>query len=335
MNEQEVTTNADDTNHAEAPASFDDSFKQASEFLSKEKEEPQADEGIPAKTEQAPAVDQSAQGQPSPDAVQKAFELAKDLSIKSGDKLSDEHLKAIERGYLREADYTRKTTEIAQMREEAQGFLQARDQILSDPSALRQHLKDEHILAAFQKEELLNIALSGVGVPPDLWARFLQEYHEFNGGQPNKEWMPQHPLEKKFAEINQKVTRFEKSFAEKQAAEQREKKEAEFKSETTTLDKEIEDTIKNVKGVSKKDVLVHLAAFGDQDSRTIAEIAKSISDEKIKDHNAYVASLRENEVKTKNAHGSGVSVPIIPANPKSFDEAFAASKEYLKNQSAV
>lgn len=323
-----MSTEQTATDHADS-MSFEESLDQYSDMLTGGDDDSQQaggeeeviDEGSPEDGNEEKAVDDAGQ-QPeetNPDEAQ-SFELSKDLSLKVGDEVTAEHLKQLERSFLREQDYTQKTQELAQVREEADQVIQARDHITKDPRALREYFTDDHIMQAYSPHELLSRGLAMNKVPPQVWNQFLEEFHENHGqGAANPNWKadPQSPqvgqLQTEIKTLKSKLSNFEQSQVTQAA-------EAEKQKAIKELDGEIKGVLDTGKfpGITREDILAKLAV--DQTNRTVEQIAKAMHDDFAKRYQAYGDGLRQKQ-KRKVQKPSGSSVPIMPKMPKNFEEA--------------
>lgn len=325
-----VNESADQASESFDESSFD---AQTQAFMNSEEGSTEAteDEQIevaPESEGEESAVEQ--EGEPVPEAVEESFEISKDLSLKLGDKVTANHLNELKRGYLREADYTRKTTELAKVREEANGVLQTRDAISNDPKVLREVLDDQHILGAFDKQELLNHALSGVGVPPELWANFLEEFSTMQGEQVNPAWQPKQ-INPEVQELQKKLSKFENWMTSEQQSREYQAQQQQFNQEVQSLDKEIQEVVSKINYVERDDLLMALAALPKDDPRTVLEVAKSLEKKQLEKHQRYVASLKKKKETLKNSNPSGSTVPIMPKQTTEWDESFSGALDYMKN----
>ena len=246
------------------------------------------------------------------------FDVDGKLTLKAGEVLNAEHIKELERGFLRESDYTRKTQEVAQVRKEAEEILGIRDAIMENPQNLRQVLEDQQIVSAFSKPELLNLGLSAAGVPPDTWNTFLtwmKENDELPRGQevprsdPNVETLSK--VERRIAQLEQNLTAGE----QKRLEAETEKQEA---AEKQNFNTEVDEVLTNYPNLKKRALLVEMAA-GD-DSRTIAEIAKSLNKELEQHYKDYIKTKTKHRT-TAMKPAKGSAVPVMKKAPQTFDEA--------------
>ena len=194
----------------------------------------------------------------------------------------------MQKGYLREADYTRKTQELSQMRQQATEVLEARDLVEQNPQALRQFLSDEHILKAFSPQELLVAGLSMNGVDPNAWNQFLKEFQENGGAIVNQNWRadPHAPvlgsLQKQVGLLTNKLTTFEKA---QLARESNEKNQREMRA----LSNEVDEVLKKYPGVHKEEVLLRM--LPETNTMTTEQIAKSIKAQKDSDFQNYIKGI--------------------------------------------
>ena len=254
------------------------------------------------------------------------FDINGKLSVKAGESLSAEHVKELERGWLREADYTQKTQQIAEMREAAQYVLEQQDRIQNDPKALREFFEDKHILSAFNKQEMLNYGLEAGGVPVQVWNQFLNWYNE-SGLAPQQGQAPQaDPYIRQFAELNKRIETFGKSLeqinAERvrqqqlavQAQQSSEKQEA-FRQ----LDVQVANALTKYPGVDKNDLIVKMAVPANN-SKTVEELAKGLHDQHEARFAAYVKSKQQTKQNTTKV-AKGQPVNVVRRAPKTFEEA--------------
>jgi hypothetical protein len=258
---------------------------------------------------------------PEPSVPTPEFEISPNLKIRAGDKITGETLQEIQKGYMRTADYTRKTQELKPIREEALGIVAARDQILKEPQSLRQFLNDELIFSAYHPHELLNASLEKNGINPEAWNTFLDQYE---GGEieVKKEWRAD-PYAKKFDELGRELKplkEFVTNFTKSRDKWQKDQAETKAKNELNT---EIDSAMKKHTGVSRKEILLEIVT--DQTGRTVEQIAASLKADKDKSLSEYQKSLGDNLKKTKSAKPEGSTVPLMRKELKNFDDASEAA----------
>lgn len=249
------------------------------------------------------------------------FDLNGKLTLKAGTQLSPEHIKELERGWLRESDYTRKTQEIAAVRQDYLRLNNIAQQIEKDPRAIRQHLPTEKILSAFSPEELLNVGLAQAKVPPQLWNEFL-DWHAENGGQfsDKSQGFKADPYQEKFSKYEQKISTLEAKILGKEEKESR----AAYETQLSNFDKEVDAAVAKYPGLKKKSLLVQIAAS--DGNKSPDEIAKELADERARDIEQEKQSwlTRKKEQQTNRVTvPKGSRVPIMPKQPKTFEEADA------------
>ena len=333
MGEEEVTTQAteqptaDQSTDTDSSSAFEDASsaylddyeKREGETKDEDAEEATSDSEKPAEVSKdsvSPKPDQGKSVQPETTTPGPEFEVGSH-KIRAGDKLTNEAFQEIQKGYLRQADYTRKTQELKPIRDEALGILATRDQILNDPSGLRQVFGDEHVLNAFHPHEILNHALESNGVDPEAWNTFLTDYEQA-GGKVQKDWKAD-PYAKRFDEFEKKlkplegfVSNYEKARVDFQKRQAAEKAKAE-------LNTEIDAAMKKFHGVTKKDILVGIVS--DQTDRTVEQIAQSVKEENDGKIKEYQKTIGEVHKQTKSAQAKGNSVPIMRKPSTSFEGA--------------
>jgi hypothetical protein len=260
------------------------------------------------------------------------FDIDGNLNLKAGDKLTDEHLKELERGFLRQADYTRKTQDVARVRDAANEVLAAKEAIDSDPRQLRQHFEDKQILSAFSPLELLNIGLSSAKVPVEAWNAFKEWYKDagYNLNLPtaNPHMQEFAQLSNRLEKIGKTVEQFQKERADERergelTARQKEQEDAKNR-EFSRIDKEVESAISKYKDtefpIEKEDLLVEMVKSNG--TKTVADLAKALHDKYSAKFGKYIKSktiVKNNSPKPIK----GQPVNIVQRQPKSFDEADA------------
>lgn len=294
--------------------------------------EPIEGEGTPTGNEEeppAPAVENvPIQAAPPPQSDAPLFDINGKLSVQAGQPLTAEHVKELERGWLRERDYTHKTQQVAEIRQAAQQILDASEQINQDPRALRQYFKDEHILSAFDKKEMLHYGLSSAGVTPQVWNQFLEWYREA-GFQPQQggQLPSADPYVQQFGALNQRLEQMGKTLEQFQAEKQqrvemeaRAQQESAYNAEMERIGKEVDAALKNHPDVDKEDLLIEMARS--DGTRSVAELAKAVQNRYEARYNAYVEKkkqVKQNAPKPPK----GQSVNIVQRAPKTFEEADA------------
>lgn len=241
-----------------------------------------------------------------------SFSLSEQMALKLNDKLNAEHLKEIEKGYLRQSDYTKKTQELAQIRQEAEQMSANLNAVMSGQSNGREFVPDQVILSWFQPQELLNIGLAGAGVPVQLWNEFLGYMQEQGAGR--TENFRADPYAQQFSQLQQELKQL-KSF--QQNYTQKQQKDA-YEKEMTRIDGEASAVLAKFPDVTKQELLFALA--GDGTGKTIEQIAKELADAKEARFQQYIKQKQDLHKKAVK-QPTGSRVPIMPKAPKSFDEA--------------
>lgn len=256
------------------------------------------------------------------------FDLDGKLSLKAGEKLSQDHIKELERGWMREHDYTQKTQQIAEERKAAQEILTAQDLILKDPRNLFNYFEPKHILNAFTREEMLNFGLNAAGVQPQVWDKFLDWYKE-SGDMPQNVAHPKtDPYAEKWSKVERELNdlRQWRGNYEKRTQEQRE--ELSFQETKAKYDAEIDSAIKKYPSADKEAILTKMATS--KEVKPIEQIAKDIHQRNEDRFNEYVKTKkiqRESGVKP----AKGVSVQIMQRPPSTMAEADDMAERFLAN----
>lgn len=313
MENEEQGTETPQVDQAGGQESMEDSFSKFEHLLDEGFEKDEDLEAGATKADSKSAVEVVDAEVPKAEA--KSYKLSDNLTIKAGDKIGKEHLEAFEKGQLRMADYTQKTQEVAALRNEAQEFINARDQILKNPASLREFLNDEHILAAYQPQELLNIALHNNGVDPKLWSDFLGRAREEGLIGQNQ---THDPYAQHFGKMNQTINQLAKRLESFEGMTVKEKQQAQHQAEISSLDSEVKGALSKHKDVDRGDLLVRLQH--DTTNRSVDEIAKEMQAKIDRSHDLYLKRLKQNKT-GQIKQPSGSSVPIMPSRPKTWAEA--------------
>lgn len=259
-----------------------------------------------------------------------AFDVEGRFQLKAGDKLTDDHLKELERGFLRQSDYTRKTQEIAKVRDTANEVLAAKEAIDADPKQLRQYFEDKQILSAFSELELLNIGLSAAKVPVEAWNAFKQWYQE-SGYAEGKTLPTANPhlqevtqLKTELSKIGKTVQQFQQEKEQQALAAKQREMEEKTQKEYARYDAEIAEAMKKYEKsefpLEKEDIILAMAR--DDGTKSIAQIAKALHDKYAARFGKYIEgkkTTKQNTVKPIK----GQPVNIVQRAPKNFDEADA------------
>lgn len=289
------------------------------ELLENIKEPESTEEGSPATPEVvAEPIAQEPEGP--------LFDIDGKLSVKAGQPLSADHVKELERGWLRERDYTQKTQQVAEVRQAAEQVLQASERINQDPKALRDYFPAEHILQAFDKREMLNYGLSAAGVPPQMWNQFLEWYKEA-GFAPEQatQNLAADPYVQQFGALKQEISTLGKTVqqlqAERQHAEVQSREAAQkqaYDNEMNRIGSEVDQALAKYPDVEKEDLLVEMARS--DGSLSVAELAKKVQGRYEARYNAYVEKKKQTKL-TAPKPLKGQTVKIEQRAPKTFAEA--------------
>ena len=272
------------------------------------------DEGAPA-ADPAKAVETgaAASGQPVP-----LFDINGKMSLKAGDKISPDHVKELERGWLREADYTRKTQDLAKTRAAAQDVLKAQEEVKADPRNLFKFMQPQDVLSAFTRQEMLSHGLHAGGVSPQVWNQFL-EWHKENGEAGAGEAPPKaDPYSQQFGEFSRRIEAMERqgtTLAEQRKADT---EATAYNEQMSTYDKEVEGALKDFPAVNKRQLLVEMAAS--DGTKTVKELAQDLNVVLETRFQEYLKTKQGQRQQTvKSAKGS--AVPVLKQKPKTFEEA--------------
>lgn len=284
----------------------------------------ESEDGAPDVKEDVPAKEEPA-SEPVADAP--LFDLDGKLSLKSGQSLSAEHIKELERGWLREKDYTQKTQQLSEMRQAAENVLQASERINKDPRALREYFKDEQILSAFDKREMLNFGLSAAGVPPKVWNQFLEWYREAGYETGTSEVPTADPYVQQFGALEQKIGSLGKTveqlIAERKEAEVRSQEAAQqqaYDKEMARIGSEVDNSLHKYPNVDRTELLLEMAKS--DGSVPVEQLAKQVNDRYEARYNKWVDGKKQTKT-TAPKPARGQSVNIVQRSPKTFDEADA------------
>lgn len=93
-----------------------------------------------------------------------AFDLGNGLNLKVGDKITSQHLHELNRGYQREAEFTRKCQELAPIRDQANEILQNFNHVIqsefTNPALIFNYMTPEHAIRG--------LAAIGLDIDPEL-----------------------------------------------------------------------------------------------------------------------------------------------------------------------
>lgn len=310
----EELENQDHVTEDAAPESQDDGLLQAEKALLADLE---------AGDTQGEEDTKTVESKQTIDANAPSFEVNGKMKLAAGQALTTEHIKELERGFLRESDYTRKTQELAKTRDEANGVLQAVEEIRQNPSALRQHFPAEHLLAAFQPQELLGWVMPRIGVSPQQWTSFL-EWQKENGSempQSAQAYNPQNqavaPLVNRLQHLEGKLTGWEKQSVAQQQAQA-----------MNALDSEVKQACEKYSNVDRDKLL--LAIQRDDLNKPVEELAREIADKDNERWEKYVESkTKKNGSAPRHARGSGQGHGFGSKKPQTFDDAHELAEQYF------
>lgn len=255
------------------------------------------------------------------------FDIDGKLSVKAGQPLSAEHVKELERGWMRERDYTQKTQQLAETRQAAEQILQASERINQDPKALREYFPAEHILAAFDKREMLNYGLSAAGVPPQMWNQFLEWQKEAGYPQEQTQNLTADPYVQQFGALKQEISTLGKTVQQLQAERQHAAMQAQesaqkqaYDNEMNRIGSEVDNALHKYPDVEREDLLVEMARS--DGSLSVEQLAKKVQDRYEARYNSYVERKKQTKL-TAPKPAKGQTVKIEQRAPKTFAEADA------------
>jgi hypothetical protein len=297
--------------------------------ISKPAETPEGSDDEGAKTEVQPdsKVEPKVEVQPSVPADAPSVEINKSLSFKAGVAPTADQINALEKEFqragFREADYTQKTQELAEVRKQAEEVLQAQQQIEKDPRHLRQYFEAKHIISAFTPKEMLNYGLAAAKVSPQVWNQFLEWHKE--AGFPQEGAPKADPYTEQFSAFEQRIAKqdallqqFQQEREERAAMELQNKQQAVYNAEMERIKGEMKAVLKDYPDVNERRLVVEMAAS--DNTKSWKEIAKSIHDEMESAKNAWIDRKRETKQNTPKSV-KGQPVNIMQRQPKTFDEA--------------
>jgi len=248
------------------------------------------------------------------------FELSKNMSLKLGDKITAEHLKELERSFLRESDYTKKTQQIAEQREQSLDIINAHEQIMKDPRALRHHYSDQLLLSAFHPHDLLVNGLKINNIPANEWNEFIEWKKELGEPVQSKQI---DPYAQQFGVFQNKISQIESTLNKIHYDKIKQEQDIVYNQQLQTLESEIDSALSKYPNVEKHHLLVELASNKSLENMAIEDIAKqmnvkvqSMIDDK---YNNYINNLKDKQ-KQKVQKPSGNSIPLESRPSKTFDE---------------
>lgn len=247
----------------------------------------------------------------------KLFDINGKLSLKEGAPLTSEHIKELERGWLREADYTRKTQEVAKIRNEAQQILNNQAKIQEDVRNIFEFIPPEKLLSAFTRQEMLSHGLHAGGVSPQAWNQFL-EWRKENGEESADKPTPSaDPYAQQFETFARKLEAIERRDQTREQAIKAQEQEAAYKNQMAAYESEVNSAIAEFPAVNKRQLLVEMASS--DGSKTIKELAQDLSNSLESRFQEYLKTKTAQKQTTIKAP-KGTSVPIVKKMPKTFDE---------------
>jgi len=271
-----------------------------------------ADKGTPA--------DKSAPQVTAPKQAAPLFDVNGKLSLKEGSKLTGDHIKELEKGFLRQADYTRKTQEVAKIRDEAASVIRNQEEVMKDPRNIFKYMEPSKVLSAFTKQEMMAHGLHAAGISPQVWNTFCEWFKE-NGDVNQGSASTVDPNAQQVSEFARRLERIEEQDKTREQKAIEARQQAEYEQTMSTYDKQVDEAIAAFPDVTKRKLLVELAS-GDG-SESIMEIAKRMQGELEDKFQKYIAAKKEVKNKAPKSPKGG-SVPIMRKQPKTWEEADAA-----------
>lgn len=256
------------------------------------------------------------------------FDLNGRVSLKVGDKVSADHVKELERGWLREADYTRKTQELAKVRKEAEEVLKAQEDIVKDPRNIFKFIPPQQILSAFTRQEMLAHGLHAGGVTPQVWNRFLEWYQQERGNdEPDLDGkagsLPKaDPYTQQLSEFSRRIEAMERAHQSLEEQRRTETEKRAYEEQMSSYDREVEAALKDFPAVNKRALLVEMAAS--DGSKTIRELAEELNSALETRFQEYLKTKTTQKQQATVKAPRGTAVPVLPKRPQTFDEADAA-----------
>lgn len=252
---------------------------------------------------------------------QTLFDANGKLALKDGStlKVTPEIRQELERGQLRQADYTRKTQELSKVKNEAQEVLNAQAEIQKDARNLFNYFKPEQILSAFTRQEMLSHGLNAAGVKPQVWNQFLEWFKESGGDAAGAAALPQADLyTQQFQEYARRLDQLERQNMTREEKAKEADQQRAYEDQMSAYDKEVDGALKDFPAVKRKALLVEMASS--DGSKTVRELAKALSDEKEAQFQEYLKTKTQQKKKTVKSP-RGTSVPILPKRPMTFEDA--------------
>lgn len=258
-----------------------------------------------------------------------SVEINKSLSFKAGVAPTVDQIKALEnefqRAGFREADYTKKTQEVAEVRKQAEEVLRAEQLINQDARNLRQYFDTKHILSAFTPQEMLNYGLAAAKVSPNVWNQFLEWHKEAGFPQEGAPQANPHieqlsAFEQKLARQEQIINQFQQEREQRAAMEIQNKQKEAYDKEVARIEGDMKSALDEFKDVNERRLIVEMAAS--DGTKSWKELAKSLHDEK---EAAKTEWLNRKQETKQNAPkpSKGQPVNIVQRQPKNFEEADA------------
>lgn len=250
-----------------------------------------------------------------------AFEFG-DIKLKESDRLSAEQIKSLseefEKSGLRMSDYTRKTQELAEIRNEANELLALRDQVLQDPSLLSDYFSPEALAQAMPSQSLLLLGLQAAGISPQAWNNALEYLEESGGLDQDSASMKADPYANRFGTLENRLHQIENGWRNYQMQQVQAVQEHQKQAELSQLDNEVQTALEKNEGVDRDQLL--LAIMRDRSNKSVDQIAKDLKGQLDGQVQNYLNRVGEKQRK-RITKPSGTSVPIMPGRPNTFEEA--------------
>lgn len=236
------------------------------------------------------------------------FDLGNGLGLKAGDKITPQHLHELNRGYQREAEFTRKCQELAPIRDQANQVIQNFNHVVqnehSNPALLFNHVTPEHAIRA--------LAAVGFDIDPELLKTIGHGSSYQNRGAPQG------------GQVDPQVQR--------ELAEIREWRQQEEKQKfTSDLDAQVRAEISDITnpGLQKmlwKNILVSAALHT---NKSIPQIALE-ERRALKEHfGSLTRAKKGTRERGRVGRTTGSSRPVTPKRPMTWDEADRSARGRL------
>ena len=312
----------EETSHAEIDSDFDAGLEDSShpEIESNEEDASQEvsseDEGAPEEQEEGKEIVEEEESQdpledeeelipemqmPDPG----AFELGNGLALKAGDKITPQHIHELQRGFQREAVFTQKCQEVAQVREQANGVIQTFNQVVANehtqPALLFNHVTPEHAIRA--------LAAIGLDVDPNLLKEIGYGSSYRNQGGQNPQGQNQ-----QFAPIDPQIQRGLEEFGKWT-------KQNNTKQLIDSIDTEVNSYVQDIKDdqlkhLLRRNILVGIAANPNKEIRDIAMDERRF----LKERFSKTISAKKGQ-RVPIGRKSGSSRPVGAKAPDSWEAA--------------